>query len=169
MVSANPAGPGVAHCDGCGERPRPRAPVNYWLWIYEESQLPLTTAARGDLPGAGGGGGAGVSTVLLFFFFLEGLLFPGACSAGRIIYGFVSARLILEPFQRILPFLRAAFLESCVPRTGSSSQVGRCRGPRQLWPGGPPQDPDLACPGIKSSVRGAVTGLSGSLAPAGSG
>lgn len=87
-----------------------------------------------------------------FFFFLEGLLFPGACSAGRIIYGFVSAQLILEPFQRILPFLRAAFLESCVPRMGSSSQVGRCRGPWQPWPrGDPPRTPILLAQGLNQA------------------
>lgn len=51
----------------------------------------------------------------LFPGFSEGLPFPAAGSAGRIIYGFVSELLILEPFQPPLPSPRTA-----VPRKPTS-------------------------------------------------
>lgn len=110
-------------------------PVNYSLWIYEKLQHPLTMAASSPRFSRRWQQCLGQRRLCRFPGFSEGLPFPAASSAERIIYGFVSAPLILEPFQPPLPSPRTG-----VPRK-PTSQDGI-----QLLAGPPPSPASLAVP-----------------------
>lgn len=93
-------------------------PVNYSLWIDEKLQLAVTMAASSSRLSPSRERRRrcwGQHRRCRFPGFPEGLLFPAAGSATRIIYGFVSTLLILEPFQPPLPSPRIA-----IPRKPTS-------------------------------------------------
>lgn len=105
-----------------------------------------------------------------FVFFFGGAAFPRSVLSWEDNLWFRISAVDLGAFPAY-----SSLSPRCFPRKLRSQDGIQLPGWEVPWsqaalaPGGPPQDPDLACPGIKSSVRGAVTGLSGSLAPGGSG